>query len=151
MACVSLPDRAILSAPEWATLAPSLLCSFLSISGTGLSYVGPNALAEAPLYFPEEPLVSDHQLPEQARLTDNIHDTFLAVHWIILPKRSTQNTTLGKGRLSPPAPEVSDENFISQGDVYRSNTTVISLLPKWGAWSHRHLFAFSHSVVLSVV
>lgn len=76
------------------------------------------------------------------------HYTFLVVNRIFYRREASRTRCLHNKGFPPLASEVSDKNFISQGEVYWSNATVILLLPKWEALLWMYLFAFNHSVVL---
>lgn len=93
------------------------------------------------------PPVASAGLP-RGHLSDNIHRTFLAVHWIFYQRQASRTLRLHNESFPPPASEMSDKNFISQGDVYWSNATVTLLLPKWEALLCMYLLALNHSVIL---
>lgn len=79
-------------------------------------------------------------------LTTSITHFWSCIEYFTKDKHPEHYTSTIKP-FSQPASEMSDENFISQRNVYWSNARVILLLPKWEALLCMYLFAFNHSVI----
>lgn len=145
-----LPPRPL--PPKWAILAPdSHVSSLVSWNGAfvwGFEHFSRGSASELPRRTAWIRLPGTSAGLPRGHLSDNFHYTFLAVHWIFYQRQASRTLCLHNKGFPPPASEMSDENFISQGDVYWSNATVILLLPKWEALLWMYLFAFNHSVIL---